>query len=78
MKMHVYDMCVYGDEDGDPDNAVIREFEWEDEVEIVGNVAGRIQCPGCSADGPIPEYERNNANLDCVECKDTGFVWVSV
>lgn len=73
-KMRVFNSQFYGgDETGYP-----REYEWDEEVEDLGCGAGRIPCPGCCADGPISDDERDNDDLGCVECKDTGRVLVSI
>lgn len=71
--MTIFDSCVYGVEP----NEVVREFTYESSVEIVGGVAGRIECPGCTG-VPVPDEDRDNSDLECIECKDTGQVWVSV
>lgn len=73
-QMRVYDRAFYGsDADGH-----MREYEWDERVEDLGCGAGRIPCPGCEADGPVSDDERDNDDLACVECKDTGFVLVSI
>lgn len=73
-RMRIYDRTYFGtDEQG-----YLREYEWDEDVVDLGVGAGRIPCPGCECDGPTPGEERNNDSLECVECKDTGFVLVSI
>lgn len=62
---------------GEPPDEVSREYIYEADVEIIGGIAGRTRCEGCTGE-PCPDEERNNADLACIECKDTGWVWVSV
>ena len=73
-KMRIYDTCFYGDDA----TGYAREYEWDEEVEDLGCGAGRIPCPGCEASWPVADDERDNDDLECIECKDTGFVLVSI
>lgn len=73
-KMRIFDRAFYGNDE----TGHIQEYEWSEFVEDIGCGAGRIPCPGCGADGPVDDTSRNNDALDCIECKDTGFVLVSI
>lgn len=49
------------------------------DVDISSGVAGQISCIECGGDGNWGKFapEIVGADLDCVECKGTGRVWVS-
>lgn len=72
-EMRIYDSTFFGD----GATGYTKEYEWDAEVEIVGGIAGKTPCPGCMGE-PCPEDERDNTDLGCIECKDTGFVLVSI
>lgn len=73
LTMVIFNACYYGD----GATGYTREYEWEAQIVDLGCGAGRIRCPGCDSE-PIDEEDRDNHNLACVECKDTGFVLVSI
>ena len=53
-------------------------------VVLVDGVAGYVACPDCCADERIDDDQLlrmahgGETEIDCIRCKDTGKVWVSV
>lgn len=54
----------------------------EVQIEVVCNGVGRTSCPECGGDGDwtkfYPEPETLTEPLQCVECKGTGKIFVSI
>lgn len=68
------------------------ENDWPSRVVIVDGVAGYVPCPDCMADERITDAELLDPTFDgdhtwaqdngrpanCILCKDTGKLWVSI
>lgn len=68
------------------------ENDWLSRVVIVNGIAAYIACPDCMEDEEISDEEildksfdgdhtwaiENNHPADCILCKDTGKMWVSI
>lgn len=68
------------------------ENDWLSRVVLVDNIAGYIACPDCMADDRISDQEILDKSFDgdhtwaiesgnpanCILCKDTGKMWVSI
>ncbi len=86
-------MRIYHDENPeDGDGETIAVNEWLSRVVVVDGVAGFIACPDCMADERISDEELLDPSFDgdhawaaenghpanCILCKDTGKLWVSI
>jgi hypothetical protein len=91
-EMHVYQPVGYlhdDDPEGVPAGA---EEDWLARVVVVDEIAGYVSCPDCMADERISDAELIDPNFDgdhtwarenghpanCVLCKDTGKMWVTL
>lgn len=70
MLMTVYEQTTYSDD-------TVQHFTWEADIDVSSGIAGHVECQECLGE-PIDECDRDNSNLGCVSCKDTGRIWVSI
>lgn len=55
-----------------------RETEVEAEIEDLGLGAGRTTCFECEGTGDWTRFHPENMPMQCVDCKGTGLVLVSI